>query len=81
MVTYAEPLFLHRFSGEFVAYFFENVTRPVQILLLSFFRDRAKQIVEKIYFVVSLSVSALEERASRRPYAGCLFQVLWAELS
>ena len=79
MVTYAEPLFLHRFSGEFVAYFFENVTRPVQILLLSFFRDRAKQIVEKIYFVTALSVSALEERASRRPYAGCLFQVLGTE--
>ena len=75
MVTYAEPLFIHQYSGDAVAYFFEYVTRPVQLLLLSFFRDRAKQIIEKIYFVTALSVSALEERASRRPYAGCLFQV------
>ena len=75
MVTYAEPLFIHRYTGDYVAYFFENITRPVQLMLLSFLRDRAKQILEKIYFVTALSVSALEERASRRPYAGCLFQV------
>jgi hypothetical protein len=48
MVTYAEPLFLHRFSGEFVTYFFQNITRPVQLLLLSFFRDRAKQVTEAV---------------------------------
>ena len=73
--TYAEPFFTHRYSGDLVAFFFESLSRPIQLLLISFFRDRANQILEKIYFVTALSVSALEERASRRPYAGCLFQV------
>ena len=47
----------------------------VQLLLLGIIRDRLKQIVEKTYLVVSLAVSSLEDRASRRSYAGCLFQV------
>ena len=43
-------------------------------LLIGLARDRLKQMVEKIYLVVSLAVSSLEDRASRRSYAGCLFQ-------
>ena len=31
-------------------------------------------MVEKLYLVVSLAVSSLEDRASKRSYAGCLFQ-------
>ena len=31
-------------------------------------------MVEKLYLVVSLAVSSLEDKASRRSYAGCLFQ-------
>ena len=55
--------------------FFKGVSRPVQMLLVGILRDRLKQIVEKLYFVVGLSVSSLEDRASKRSYAGCLFQM------
>ena len=48
---------------------------PVQLLLLSFLRDRFKQILDKIYFTLALSVSAMDNRSSRRSYAGCLFQI------
>jgi len=77
-MTFAEPHFIHRYSGDLIAVFFESLSRPIQLLVISFLRDRANQILEKIYFVTALSVSALEERASRRPYAGCLFQVKFA---
>ena len=43
--------------------------------MIGLFRDRLKQIVEKLYLVVSLAVSSLEDRASKRSYAGCLFQI------
>ena len=43
-------------------------------LLIGLARDRLKQMVEKLYLVVSLAVSSLEDKASRRSYAGCLFQ-------
>ena len=43
-------------------------------MLIGLARDRLKQMVEKLYLVVSLAVSSLEDKASRRSYAGCLFQ-------
>lgn len=75
MIIFAEPIFVGDNSTNVVAIYFDTLSRPLQVLLLSFFRDRAKQIIEKSYFVIALTVSVLEERASRRPYAGCLFQV------
>ena len=44
-------------------------------MVIGYLRDRIKQIIEKLYLTVSLAVSALEEKASRRSYAGCLFQM------
>ncbi len=51
-----------------------ETSRPVQILVLGVLRDRLRQALDKTYFSVALSVSSLEDRASRRSYAGCLFQ-------
>ena len=63
-------------------FYFFLVSRPVQLGILCLLRDRAKQIVEKVFFAVALSASSLEDRASRRTYAGCLFQanILFAPL-
>jgi len=80
MILFAEPIFLGENSTNIVALYFNTLSRPLQILLLSFFRDRAKQIIEKSYFALALTISVLEERASRRPYAGCLFQVNFLNL-
>ena len=55
--------------------YMNRISKPVQLLILGLIRDRLKQSVEKLYVVVSLAVSSLEDRASRRPYAGCLFQI------
>lgn len=54
--------------------FFNVASRPVQLLLIGLLRDRLKQIVEKTFFVLTLSVSSLDNRSSRKSYAGCLFQ-------
>ncbi len=52
-----------------------ELSRPVQLLLLGMARDRGKQIIEKIFLVVALAISSLEDKASKRSYAGCLFQL------
>ncbi len=75
MILFGEAIFGGEHSTNLVANSFNSLSRPLQVLMVSFFRDRAKQIIEKSYFVIALTVSVLEERASRRPYAGCLFQV------
>ena len=51
------------------------LTRPIILIMLSFARDRAKQVVEKLYFMAALLVSSMEDRASRRSYFGVLCQV------
>ncbi|TRY77474.1 hypothetical protein TCAL_12639 [Tigriopus californicus] len=58
-----------------VGFFVNELSRGVQLLAFGFLRDRIKQFVEKLYFVISLTVSSLEDRASKRSYAGCLFQL------
>ena len=50
-------------------------SNPLKLLVIGFVRDRFKQIIEKLYLVVCLAVSSLEDKASRRSYAGCLFQL------
>ena len=50
-------------------------SRPIQLICITYLRDRLHQIIEKLYLTVSLAVSSLEDKASRRPYAGCLFQL------
>lgn len=74
LITYIQPIFTNNHYGpsDFVIY---ELSRPVQLLILGFVRDRAKQTVEKIYLVTSLAVSSLEDKASKRSYAGCLFQL------
>ena len=72
LVCLVEPL---TDDVRFIRVFFKGVSRAVQLLFVGILRDRWKQIVEKIYFVVALSVSSLEDRASKRSYAGCLFQM------
>ena len=53
----------------------KDFSRPIQLLIIGFLRDRLKQVVEKIYLVTSLAVSSIEDRPSRSSYAGCLFQI------
>ena len=52
-----------------------HFSRPIQLICIAYLRDRLHQIFEKLYLTVSLAVSALEDKASRRSYAGCLFQL------
>lgn len=59
----------------FIGFFVNELSRVVQLLVFGFLRDRIKQFIEKLYFVISLTVSSLEDRASKRSYAGCLFQL------
>jgi hypothetical protein len=58
-----------KLSGKF------QLSRPVQLLLLGLAVDRLKQIFEKLYFVLLLSLCSMEAKASTRPYAGCLFHL------
>ncbi|CAB4058317.1 unnamed protein product [Lepeophtheirus salmonis] len=46
-----------------------------ELLIIGFLRDRLVLLSKKLYFVAVCSVSSLEERASKRSYAGCLFQL------
>ena len=50
-------------------------TRPILLLVLSIFRDRLRQMIEKLYFMASLTISSMEDRTSRRSYSGVLCQV------
>ncbi len=52
-----------------------ETSRPSQLLVMGLVRDRARQAAEKLFFAAALSVSSMDDRASRRSYAGCLFQV------
>ena len=44
-------------------------------MLLSFARERITQMAEKISFMVALTMTSLEDRATRRSYIGVLCQV------
>ena len=55
--------------------FMSSFSRPVQLMLIGFSRDRIQQIWEKIYLIIGLAVSAIEDRPSKSCYAGLLFQV------
>ena len=52
------------------------VTRPVLLLVISILRDRIKQMMEKLYFMIALTIASMEDRASRRSYVGVLCQVI-----
>ena len=56
-------------------------TRPILLLLLSVFRDRLRQMIEKLYFMAALTISSMEDRTSRRSYSGVLCQVVDPENS
>ena len=56
-------------------------TRPILLLVLSIFRDRVRQMIEKLYFMASLTISSMEDRTSRRSYSGVLCQVVDPENS
>ena len=56
-------------------------TRPILLLVLSIFRDRVRQMIEKLYFMASLTISSMEDRTSRRSYSGVLCQVVDSENS
>ena len=44
-------------------------------MILSFARDRITQMAEKISFMIALTITSLEDRATRRSYIGVLCQV------
>ncbi len=60
--------------GGILEFLFLHMSHAVQLAVIGVLRDRSKQILEKLYFAVTLSASSLEDRASRRSYSGCLFQ-------
>ena len=50
-------------------------SRPIQLMLIGICRDRLKQLFEKVYLIIALAVSAIEDRPSKSSYSGLLFQV------
>ena len=51
------------------------ITRHMLLMILSFARDRITQMAEKISFMIALTITSLEDRATRRSYIGVLCQV------
>ena len=51
------------------------ITRHMFLMVLSFARERITQMAEKISFMVALTITSLEDRATRRSYIGVLCQV------
>ena len=51
------------------------ITRHMLLMVLSFARDRITQMAEKISFMIALTITSLEDRATRRSYIGVLCQV------
>ena len=56
-------------------WFISVFSRPVQLMLIGLIRDRIKEMWEKVYLIIGLAVSAIEDRPSKSCYAGLLFQV------
>ena len=53
----------------------EHLSMTQQLVLMSFLHDRLVQVINKLYLVLSLTATSVEDRASRRSFAICLFQM------
>ena len=62
-------------SNQVSDFFIRRIPFAVQLLMTSFLFSRLSECLEKLYLFFCLSASAIEDRASRRPYAFILFQL------